>query len=164
MKRSWKRIGFAAGFAALLASGCATAHKHPSAEGSGIPAPHASHAREDSGVEIVSLRPTLAGRLMDFRFRVVDPEKAIPVLNRQNRAYLVDETTGVRMEVPFTKVGSMRQTTPSPEKGRVYYMLFNAAGRRVSPGDKFTVVVGNHRFENLTVQQGRGDHHETRTH
>ena len=56
------------------------------------------------------------------------------------------------MSVPITKIGSMRQTTRQPEEGRVYFMFFQDAGQQVKSGDKVTVVIGEHRFENLTVQ------------
>jgi hypothetical protein len=107
---------------------------------------------ERSGVEVVSLQRTGAGRMLDFRFRVVDPERAAPVLLRSTPAYLVHHATGAKLEIPETRIGRMRQNTLKPEMGRTYFMLFNAAGRGVSPGDKVTVVIGEHRFENLTVQ------------
>jgi len=135
--------------AVVLTAGCATAPKSPTAEALEAPA---IRAEERSGVEAVSLRRTVAGQMLDFRFRVVDPEKAAPVLSRNTPAYLVHQATGARLEIPETKVGRMRQNTLKPEKGRTYFMLFNAAGRKVSPGDKVTVVIGEHRFENLTVQ------------
>ena len=90
--------------------------------------------------------------MLDFRYRVVDPEKASPLLLRTTPAYLVHQATGAKLGIPETRVGRMRQNTLKPEKGRVYWMLFNAAGRTIAPGDKVTVVVGEHRFENLTVQ------------
>lgn len=135
--------------AVVLIAGCATAQISPTAAAK---VATALRGEEQSGVEAVSLRRTVAGQMLDFRFRVVDPEKAAPVLSRSTPAYLVHQATGARMEVPETKVGRMRQNTLKPEKGRTYFMLFNAAGRGVSPGDKVTVVVGEHRFENLTVQ------------
>jgi hypothetical protein len=39
-----------------------------------------------------------------------------------------------------------------PEKGRVYFMIFDANGLRVAQGDKVAVVFGRYRFDNLTVQ------------
>ena len=150
MERAWKRIGCAtAGIAAFLIVGCASAPKAPPQGAMAVPSPR---VEETSGVEVVSLRETAAGRMLDFRYRVVDPEKAAVVLDRGTPAYLIDGATGARMEIPETKVGRMRQNTRNPEKGRTYFMLFNTAGRRMSPGDKVTVVVGEHRFENLTVQ------------
>jgi hypothetical protein len=135
--------------ALVLFAGCATAPKASTSASKEAPA---LRGEEQSGVEAVSIRRTVAGRMLDFRFRVVDPEKAAPVLLRSTPAYLVHQATGVKMEIPETKVGRIRQNTLKPEKGRTYFMLFNAAGREVSPGDKVTVVIGEHRFENLTVQ------------
>jgi hypothetical protein len=90
--------------------------------------------------------------MLDFRFRVTDPVKAAPLLSGGTPAYLIEPTTGAKMSVPNTKIGNMRQTTRKPEKGRVYFMFFDATGRHVNPGDEVTVVVGEHRFENMTVQ------------
>lgn len=140
----------AAMIAAILIAGCATSPKAPPAGGTKeIPS---VTAEAKTGVEVVSLRRTAAGRMLDFRYRVVDPEKAKEILDRKTPAYMIDEATGERTGIPETKVGRMRQSTLNPEKGRVYFMLFNAAGRKVTPGDKVTVVIGKHRFENLTVQ------------
>jgi hypothetical protein len=135
--------------AVVLFAGCATAQRSPSAAAKDAPP---LHGEGQLGVEVVSLRRTVAGRMLDFRFRVIDPEKASVVLDRGTPAYLVHQTTGAKLEISETKMGRMRQNTMKPEKGRTYFMLFNAAGRGVSPGDKVTVVVGEHRFENLTVQ------------
>jgi hypothetical protein len=139
----------AAWIAVVLITGCATAPSSPSGKGREIPA---ASVEETTGVEVVSLRRTAAGRMLDFRFRVIDPEKAAPLLSRGTPAYLFDPATGANMPVPNTKIGNMRQTTQGPEKGRVYFIFFDAAGRHVNPGDKVTVVIGEHRFENLTVQ------------
>jgi hypothetical protein len=136
---------------AVLIAGCATAPTAPSPAGREREVPAAS-VGDTAGVEVVSLRKTVAGRMLDFRFRVVDPEKAAPMLSRGTPAYLFDPATGSKMPVPNTKIGNMRQTTMKPEKGRVYFMFFDATGQQVKPGDVVTVVIGEHRFENLTVQ------------
>lgn len=149
----WQRP--AAWIAAVLIAGCATAPTAPMApsspSGQERAAPAAS-VEDTAGVEVVSLRKTAAGRMLDFRFRVIDPEKAAPLLSRGTPAYLFDPATGAKMTVPNTKIGNMRQTAQKPEKGRVYFMFFQGAGQQVKPGDKVTVVIGEHRFENLTVQ------------
>lgn len=90
--------------------------------------------------------------MLDFRYRVIDPVKASPLLLRGTPASLIHEATGAKLEIPETRMGRMRQNTLRPEKGRIYFMLFNAAGREVSPGDRVTVIIGEHRFENITVQ------------
>jgi len=150
LEPSWRRSIFRAAvlICVVLVAGCATAPKAPTAKGSDVPA--LSRVEDQSGVEVVSLRPTGAGGMIDFRYRVVDPVKAAPLLLRKTKAYLVEPKTGVIMTVPQTSWGTMRQDTQKPEKGRVYFMLFHNAG--VSPGNKVTVIIGKYRFENLTVQ------------
>lgn len=142
----------AAWIVAVLIAGCATAPTAPSSSSGQERAVRAASIGESAGVEVVSLRKTVAGRMLDFRFRVIDPEKAAPLLSRGTSAYILDPATGAKMPVPNTKIGNMRQTTLKPEKGRVYFMFFDAAGQQVKSGDKVTVVIGEHRFQNLTVQ------------
>ncbi len=142
----------AAWIVAVLIAGCATAPTAPSPPSGQEREVPAASVEETTGVEVVSLRRTAAGRMLDFRFRVIDPEKAAPLLSRGTPAYLFDPATGAKMPVPNTKIGNMRQTTRKPEKGRIYFMFFDAAGQQVKSGDKITVVIGEHRFENLTVQ------------
>lgn len=153
LNRSWMQglLRAAAIAAAFLVAGCATSPKVPGAAAHDAPAA-AVRGEEETGVEIVGLRRTAAGHMLDLRYRVVDPDKASVVLDRGTAAYLISETTGARMEVPETRLGRMRQSTRKPEMGRVYFMLFGTAGQRVSAGDRFTAVIGAHRFEKLTVQ------------
>jgi len=150
LEPSWRRTISRAAvlICVVLVAGCATAPKAPTAKA--LDAPVERSVENRSGVEVVSLRQTGAGGMIDFRYRVVDPVKAAPLLLRKTPAYLVEPKTGVIMTVPQTSWGTMRQDTLKPEKGRVYFMLFHNAG--VAAGDKVTVVIGEHRFENLTVQ------------
>jgi len=146
----WQRP--AAWIAAVLIAGCATTPTAPSSPSGREQAVPAASVENTAGVEVVSVRKTVAGRMLDFRFRVIDPEKAAPLLSRGTPAYIFDTATGAKMPVPNTKIGNMRQTTQKPEKGRVYFMFFDATGQQVESGDKITVVIGEHRFENLIVQ------------
>ena len=145
--------------ALILLAGCASAPKAPTAAPGDRPIPPpvaaapAAGDREEAGIEVVWIRRTAHGHMLDFRYRVTDPENAKELLKRRTAAYLVHEPSGARLGVPtMPKVGSLRQSTMEPEKGRVYFMIFNANGLRVAQGDKVTVVFGKYRFDNLTVQ------------
>jgi len=46
------------------------------------------------GVKILGVRLSAAGHLLDFRYRVTDPEKAVPLFHRKTKPYLVDEASG----------------------------------------------------------------------
>ena len=143
----------------VLLAGCAAVQKAPTAVPADrtIPPPVAAAPapgdREEAGIEVVWVRRTAHGHMLDFRYRVTDPERAKELLKRGTVAYLVHEPTGAKLGVPnMPKVGSLRQSTMEPAKGRVYFMIFSANGLAVEPGDRVDVVFGEYRFNNLTVQ------------
>jgi hypothetical protein len=104
------------------------------------------------GIEIVRLFQTAEGRMLDLRYRVTDPEKAAMVFDRRNKAYLIDQATGLRLTVPTTaKVGPLRQTNFQPDPNRVYFILFSNPGV-VKPGSLVTLEVGDYRVENIVVE------------
>lgn len=124
-------------------SGCAA--------GRPLPDP-AVQLEEQWGVRIDGLRRSAAGYMLDFRFVVTDPEKAAPLLARGIEAKLIDQATGRSYAVPAPpKVGSLRSTTPAPQRGRTYFVLFANPGGRIEPGSKVTVQLGEVRFEGVEV-------------
>lgn len=129
----------AAGFALL--SGCATLRPGHDAASAG------------AGITIERVHPSLAGQMLDFRYRVVDREKARASLNRQTRLYLVDQATGSRLEVPnMPKLGKLRQLPENIEGDRVYWMFFGNPGGLVKPGGMVMLVINDVRYEDIVVQ------------
>jgi hypothetical protein len=110
-----------------------------------------SDSEKSFGIQVVSLRPTAAGQMLDLRFQVIDPEKAKAVLDKNKKAYLLDGITGKTLPVPVTKAGSMRQTTPKPEAGRIYFMLFSNPNRMVKEGSSVSLVIGDFRKDGIMV-------------
>lgn len=100
------------------------------------------------------LRLSAAGYMLDFRYQVIDPVKAAPLLDSRIRPYLLDVASGAQLGVPDTaKLGQLRT------KGRNkvvaeqnYFILFANPGRFVQPGNRMTLVMGDLRIENLVVQ------------
>jgi hypothetical protein len=107
---------------------------------------------EQWGVQLKPLRLTGEGLFLDFRFRVIDSEKATPLLQTGNKPYLVDQKSGKTFQVPTTKVGPMRASATKPKIDKDYTMLFNNTNRTVKKGDKVTVVIGDFKAENLVVE------------
>lgn len=103
------------------------------------------------GVRPVALRLTAAGHFIDFRLKVIDPEKAKAVLDRTHKAYLVDEDSGKVLPVPMTKLGPLRGSDVMPKKDRHYVILFQNSTRVLQPGSKVTVVIGDFQAKGLTV-------------
>jgi hypothetical protein len=133
----------------LLLIGCATTK-----ENQGLPAPPEKESpsiEQLYGIEIQGIRLIAAGRFLDFRYKVMDPEKASPLMDGRARPYLIDQETGSKSGVPSSpKVGSMRQKSRQPIAGKIYFVLFGNPGV-VKPGGKVTVVIGDFKAENLIV-------------
>ena len=107
------------------------------------------------GVEVVAIRRSAADSMLDFRFRILDPEKARPLVDRRFDPMLIHGETGKRLDVPVpAKIGPLRSTEKFglPKEGRIYFVLFGNAGRLVKEGDAVTVTIGDFRAENLVVE------------
>lgn len=117
------------------------------------PTPH-SEIENKLGIEIVGLRRSAEGYMLDFRYRLLDPAKAAPLLDRKINPYLLDEATGAQMSVPTApKVGQLRPTSRNKViHGRNYYILFANPGRFLKQGSKVALVLGDLKIEHLTVQ------------
>lgn len=137
---------------ALWLGGCATVGEPPQPPS---PAPRAVQAAllERWGIEVASLHLSAKGRMIDFRYRVLDPDKAALLGDRSFKPMLTDLATGAVLRVPsFPKTGSMRQTSAKMEAGRIYFMLFANSGMPVKTGSQVTVTIGDFRAEGLTIQ------------
>jgi hypothetical protein len=141
-----------------LLAGCATKPQMgyaPGAERAMPPdEPPRGGAENMLGIRMEGLRLSAAGYILDFRYRVLDPAKAAPLLDRKVRPYLLDEASGAQLGVPDTaKLGQLRTTGRNkvrPEQD--YFILFANPGRFVQAGNRMTLVMGDLRIENLVVQ------------
>ena len=105
------------------------------------------------GVQICGIRLSAADYMLDFRYRVIDPEKAKPLLSRQVKPYLVDQESGAKLIVPAPpKVGSLRQKSNEPLPGKIYFIIFSNPGKLVKRGNKVTVVIGDFKAEGLIIE------------
>jgi len=103
------------------------------------------------GIEIVAMRSTAAGYMVDFRYRVLDAEKAAPLFKRQTKPYLIHQASGKALAVPNTaKIGSLRNSN-TPQQGRIYWMFFGNHHRLIQKGDKVTVAIGDFRAVDIDV-------------
>lgn len=138
-------LGAVLGVAALQLGGCASA-----------PAPEAQASPESAyGIRIEALRLAAAGSMLDFRYRVIDPKKAIPVLDGRVQPFLQDDAHGAKLGVPDTPVlGRMRQTSRNGKvlTNHTYFILFGNPGKAVKSGDRVTLLLGNLKVTDVVVQ------------
>jgi hypothetical protein len=138
----------------MITAGWAT--EAPTArEASPLPALPASSEQiaEKCGIEVSGLFLSAGGNMVDFRYRVLDPAKAAALTKADLKPSLVDQTTGAKLIIPSTpKVGPLRQTIAKPVPGKIYFMLFANTRHHVKSGDKVTIVAGDCKIDNLTVE------------
>lgn len=145
----------------IMLAGCAATPEGGSSYGAGKGVPGSS-AREAPGqggesrlgIRVEGLRLSAAGYMLDFRYRVTDPAKAAPLLDKKVRPYLLDEVSGAQLAVPDTaKLGQLRTTGRNREiHDQDYFIMFANPGRFVQAGSRMTLVMGDLRIGNITVE------------
>jgi len=104
------------------------------------------------GVEVLGVRLASHDWMLNFRYRVLDPAKAKPLLDHKVVPYLVDQASGARMAVPaMENIGELRQATEA-EAGRQYFLTFGNGGQIVHHGSRVDVVIGDFHAEGMIVE------------
>jgi hypothetical protein len=106
------------------------------------------------GIKVEGLRLTAADSMLDFRYRVLDAQKAAPFLNGKVQPSLVDETRSARLGVPDTPtLGRIRQTARNGviHTDRSYFIMFGNPGKALKKGDKVSLLLGQVKITDLTV-------------
>ncbi|MGD9958242.1 hypothetical protein [Nocardioides sp.] len=101
------------------------------------------------GIVVDLIAVTAANGLVEFRFQVVDPDKATRILHETDLApTLVDEATGatLRMSSPPHKHGGELRL------GGTYFFLMANSHNTLHQGSLVTLVMGDSRVEHLAVQ------------
>ena len=104
------------------------------------------------GVDHLQVRSIASGASLEFRYRVVNVQKAKSLSDKRANPYMLDWKSGAKLSVPQTEqIGSLRQVS-TQEQGREYWMIFSNPGKLVKPGDRVDVVAGASRLEGLIVE------------
>jgi len=118
----------------------------------------AHHPREKTflkrkwGVEVMDVRQTAAGYMLEFRYRVLDAEKAKPLFERRTKPVLTHAETGAQLIVPTpAKTGALRNSNP-PIAGQIYWMFFANPGKLVKQGSHVSIEIGQFRVDGLVVK------------
>ena len=114
----------------------------------------AEELAEEWGVELLGMRLTAANMMLDFRFRVLDADKALPLFDHRIKPYIIADRSQIKLPVPMAaKVGAFRPTNRGKNitSGRNYYMIFGNPDRHVKQGETVTVIIGDFTVESLLV-------------
>lgn len=131
----------------VVTTGCSSTAAHePPAKAATAEAPAGAAAaslEERWGVEMVAVRLTAAGSMIDVRYKVLDPDKAAPLFVRATKPLLIHPSSGAEIPVHSpAKTGPLRPTNP-PQAGRVYFTMFSNPQGRVKLGDAVTLKIGD---------------------
>jgi len=108
--------------------------------------------RKRWGIDNIIVRATASGVLIRFSYRVVDAYKAALINDKTKPPYLIEEKTGLALQIPaMEKVGQLRQTA-KPENGREYWMAFSNKSKFIKPGSRVDIVIGSFRINDLVVE------------
>ena len=118
---------------------------------------HAAHNQKEElyferryGIGQLSVHAVAAGASLEFRCRVLDPEKANALTDKRAAPVMIDRKTGKKLSVPAAD-GKSHQTA-APEAGQEYSVVFGNRDKIVKPGNMVDVMVGTVRMSGLIVE------------
>lgn len=104
------------------------------------------------GVDVQFVRQTAGGYMLEFRYKVLDAEKAKALFERQTKPMLTHDKSGAKLIVPTpAKTGALRNSNP-PKDGKTYWMFFANPGKLVEVGDTVSIEIGEFLVEDLVVR------------
>ena len=110
-------------------------------------------AGSGASVKILSLRRTAADMMLDLRFKILDLEQTIRIMDRKTPVYLIDQVSGYRYRVPVTtKLGPLRQTAKNVDLNKTYFIMFANPGRSIKKCDVVTVMIGDKSIDKIVVE------------
>jgi hypothetical protein len=112
------------------------------------PSVSAAGLAERSGVRLVRVAVTGGGGLLDLRYQVVDPNKAVAVHEERTPPAIIDERTGLvlnRLLMGHAHHGVLKAAVS-------YYLIFENTGDWVRHGSEVTVLLGDAQVEHVVVK------------
>jgi hypothetical protein len=112
------------------------------------PAVSAAGLAERSGVRVVRVVVSGGGGLLDVRYQVIDPGKAVELHDAATPPALVYEPTGTPIE------GLLMGHAPHgrPKAGVTSALIFVNPGNIVRRGDRVSLVLGGARLQHVLVR------------
>lgn len=100
------------------------------------------------GIDVNLIGVTAAGGLIEFRYQVVDPDKADRMIHDEKLLpIVVVEDTGATMVI------SRPHHASEIKLGGTYFFLFANAHNAIHAGSKLTLVMGDSRIEHIVAQR-----------
>jgi hypothetical protein len=115
--------------------------------------PRQINLKEDWGIEPVLLRVTADGYMIEFRYKVLDTEKALVLSDRKFYPHLNSVKSRARLSVVYgPTVGVLKSNRKFLKLGKNYNAMFSNEGRHLLPGDKVQIQVKDMITPELTLK------------
>ena len=116
---------------------------------SGTEAVSAQEFAAHTGISVTLLGVTGGGGMIEFRYQVVDPDKASLLLHDEDRTpILVAEATGETLGM----VSRPHAHKAELQLGRTYFFMLANTLNALRDGTKVTVIIGDVRLEHLVAR------------
>jgi len=114
-----------------------------------LPGVAASEAaiQEKYGIHMSHIAVLADGGLIDFRFQVIDADKASPLFELESRPIMIVEATG-------QKIGSLYHPPHAHNivAGQQQYFIYNNDRGAIQPGTSISILLGDLRLEHIIAQ------------
>ncbi|RMH14197.1 MAG: hypothetical protein D6698_13045 [Gammaproteobacteria bacterium] len=114
--------------------------------------PWKGYIKRQWGVEVLYVRRTAAGYMLEFRYRVLDPKKAKPLIVRKTKPVMTHHESGAKLVVPAPETTGPMRNTFNQVAGQTYWMFFSNPAKLVKPGDHVDIRIGKFEVKGLVVQ------------
>lgn len=110
--------------------------------------------QKDWGIQPVHLRITADGYMMEFRYKVLDVDKATILSHRKDFPFLLSMKSQAKFSVPYgSTVGYLKSNRKFLKKGKNYITMFSNINRHMLPGDKVRIQVKDQVSAELTIDK-----------
>ena len=100
------------------------------------------------GVRVTQVAVTADGGLVDFRFLVIDPDRALDMIQEEANLPVLKAEGGDGIVQSAAKMAPTHDLVA----GRSYYILYRNTGGAIEPGRRISVVFDDLRLEHVVAQ------------
>ena len=109
---------------------------------------------KDWGIEPVSLHLTAAGFMIEFRYKILDIDKALVLSDRKDFPMMLSMKSKARFSVPYgSTVGYLKSNRRFLKEGKNYIAMFSNENRHMLAGDQVRIKVRNQVTPPLTIKE-----------
>lgn len=109
---------------------------------------------KDWGIQLVMLRISAGGYMIEFRYKVLDVDKATVLSVNKEFPHLLSMKSKAKLDVPYgSTVGYLKSNRKFLKLNRNYITMFANENRHMLPGDQVRIMVGNEVSPPLTIDK-----------